>query len=241
MLKQLGAAHVLVSENVRAADVRSNVPTGVDAVLDLLGTPTLMDSLAMARVGGRVCIAGFLAGGHRLEQFDPVFQMPSGVHLSAFASAFAFSSDSYPLSAIPFHEFVRKAAAGAYRAQPARVFPFDEIAAAQRLMESNGAGGKVVVMTTAGSGPPAPRHFRLVQIGREPVRRRRDGIEQHDCTDLSPVTHAVGNHMHEHLLTRHATRCAVRKSEIDSVGQLVAVERRYVVDILPIARSDVGR
>jgi len=40
---------------------------------------------------------------------------------------------------------VSKAAAGAYRAQPARVFAFDEIAVAHRLMESNGAGGKVVV------------------------------------------------------------------------------------------------
>ena len=148
MLKQLGAAHVLAGENVRAADALSIVPTGVDAILDLLGTATLLDSLAMARVGGRVCIAGFLAGGHRLEQFDPVFQMPSGVHLSAFASAFAFSSDNYPLSAIPFHEFVSKAAAGAYRAQPARVFAFDEIAVAHRLMESNGAGGKVVVKVT---------------------------------------------------------------------------------------------
>lgn len=145
MLEQLGAAHVVVGEMVRAADVMSVAPSGVDAVLDLLGTATLMDSLAMARVGGRICIAGFLAGGHAIERFDPVFQMPSGVHLSAFASAFAFGSALYPLSAIPFQEFVRKAATEAYRSQPARVFAFDEIAAAHRLMERSGAGGKIVV------------------------------------------------------------------------------------------------
>ena len=52
---------------------------------------------------------------------------------------------SHPLSAIPFQDFVRKATNGAYRAKPARVFDFDEIAAAHLLMESNGAGGKVVV------------------------------------------------------------------------------------------------
>jgi hypothetical protein len=45
--------------------------------------------------------------------------------------------------------------------------------------------------------------------------------------------------MHEHLLARHATRSAVRKREVDLFGQLVAIKRRYVVDILPIARSDV--
>jgi len=145
MLERLGAHHVLVGENVQAADVLSVAPSGVDAVLDLLGTATLLDSMAMARVGGRVCIAGFLAGGHRIEQFDPVFQMPSGVQLSAFASALAFGSASYPLSAIPFAEFVRKAAAGIYQAKPAGVFAFDEIAAAHRLMEANGAGGKIVV------------------------------------------------------------------------------------------------
>jgi len=149
MLERLGATHVLVGETARVADVLSIAPTGVDAVLDLLGTATLLDSLAMSRTGGRVCIAGFLAGGHGLEKFDPVFQLPSGVQLSAFASALAFGSASHPLSAIPFQEFVRKAASGTYRAKPARVFDFDEIAAAHRLMDSNGAGGKVVVKVQA--------------------------------------------------------------------------------------------
>lgn len=36
---------------------------------------------------------------------------------------------------VAFQEFVRKAATAAYRSQPARVFAFDEIAAAHRLME----------------------------------------------------------------------------------------------------------
>jgi NADPH:quinone reductase-like Zn-dependent oxidoreductase len=144
MLEQLGAARVMVGE-VSAADVLSIAPPGVDAVLDLLGTATLLDSLAMARVGGRVCVAGFLAGGHAMERFDPVFQMPSGVQLSAFASAFAFGSASHPLSAIPFQEFVNKAATAVYRSAPSRVFAFEEIVEAHRLMESNLAGGKIVV------------------------------------------------------------------------------------------------
>ena len=59
----------------------------------------------MVRVGGRVCVAGSLAGGHLMEDFEPIFQLPSGVHLSAFASAIAFGSASYPLSAIPSTEF----------------------------------------------------------------------------------------------------------------------------------------
>jgi hypothetical protein len=41
--------------------------------------------------------------------------------------------------------------------------------------------------------------------------------------DLSPMTYAVGDHMHEHLLTRHAARGTVRKRKVDPVRQLVAI------------------
>jgi NADPH:quinone reductase len=40
---------------------------------------------------------------------------------------------------------VDKAAAGVYKAKPARVFQFDEIREAHEAMESNQANGKMVV------------------------------------------------------------------------------------------------
>ncbi|TWB11850.1 NADPH:quinone reductase-like Zn-dependent oxidoreductase [Nitrospirillum amazonense] len=145
MLYRLGAAHVLIGASKLAAEVRDIAPTGVDAVLDLIGTTSVLDSLAALRRGGRVCLAGFLGGGTPLDKFDPVFQMPSGVHLSTFASAFAFGTLEYPLGVIPFQDFADNVARGAYQARPARVFGFADIQAAHRLMETDAAGGKVVL------------------------------------------------------------------------------------------------
>jgi NADPH:quinone reductase-like Zn-dependent oxidoreductase len=40
---------------------------------------------------------------------------------------------------------VDRVAEGAYRAKPAKVFGFEQIQEAHRLMDSNDAGGKIVV------------------------------------------------------------------------------------------------
>jgi NADPH:quinone reductase-like Zn-dependent oxidoreductase len=114
-------------------------------VLDLVGNSTILDSLAAVRPDGRVCMAGFLGGAAPIAGFDPLLHMPSGVHLSFFASAFTYGNAEYPLSEIPFQTIADRAAAGVYRAKPARVFAFEEIQEAHRLMESNQANGKIVV------------------------------------------------------------------------------------------------
>lgn len=58
-----------------------------------------------------------------------------------------------------------------------------------------------------------------MQISSESVLGWRNGIERHDCADLSAMTNAVGNHVHEHLLARHAARGAAREREVDLLGQ----------------------
>ena len=52
---------------------------------------------------------------------------------------------AYPISAIPFGDIIAKAEAGVYQAKPARVFAFEEIADAHRVMEAGEAAGKLVV------------------------------------------------------------------------------------------------
>jgi NADPH:quinone reductase len=74
-----------------------------------------------------------------------VFQLPSGVHFSVFASALVTGTPAFPLSEIPFQAIVDRAAEGAYKAKPAKVFRFEQIQDAHRLMESNEAAGKIVV------------------------------------------------------------------------------------------------
>jgi hypothetical protein len=77
--------------------------------------------------------------------FDPVWQMKDGVHLSVFASARVYGSQTYPLSEIPFQDFVDAAAAGALGAGPVKVFAMSELADAHRAIEAASLGGKAVV------------------------------------------------------------------------------------------------
>jgi NADPH2:quinone reductase len=145
-LKELGAEEVVTETPELSRRLREHHSMGVDAVLDIVGTSTMLDSLAMLRRGGRCCVVGFLGGGEPIAKFDPVFHMPPyGVQLSSFASAFVYGTPDYPLSDIPFQAIVDRVAAGDYKAKPTQVFPFERIADAHRLMEANKANGKIVV------------------------------------------------------------------------------------------------
>ena len=145
MLETLGASEVLVESPELSRRVRELHLKGVDAVLDVIGNSTVLDSLAMARRGGRVCVVGLLDHVASIPDFNPLFQMPhAGVHFSGFVS-WSLGTPDCPLSDIPFQGIVDRIAAGSYKAKPAKVFRFEDIQAAHRLMESNEACGKIVV------------------------------------------------------------------------------------------------
>ena len=147
LLRSLGARDIVVETGTIAGQVRDLIPAGADRVLDLVGNTVLRDSLQAARARGRVCQAGFLGGLGPVTDFLPIADMPSGVQFS-FLGSFEVGTPAYPISAIPFQDIVAKAEAGAYQAKPARVFAFDEVADAHRIMEANQAGGKLVVTGT---------------------------------------------------------------------------------------------
>jgi NADPH:quinone reductase-like Zn-dependent oxidoreductase len=144
MLQTLGAKEVVLESLELSNRIRERHPQGIDAVLDIVGNTTILDSLAMLRRGGHACVVGFLGGGGPLA-LEPVFQMPSGTHLSAFGSALVTGTEEFPLLEIPFQTIADRIAEGIYKAKPARIFRFEEIQDAHRLMESNEAGGKIVV------------------------------------------------------------------------------------------------
>jgi NADPH2:quinone reductase len=143
-LEELGAQQVQLEGSDLSRQVRKLHPEGIDAVLELVGNSTILDSFAMVRRGGRVCLAGFLGGLAPIGSFNPLLQMPSGVHLSFFGS-FMFGTPEFPLSNVPLQTVIDRAATGTYKANPARVFRFEEIQEAHRVMESNQANGKLVV------------------------------------------------------------------------------------------------
>ncbi|HEY9100836.1 zinc-binding dehydrogenase [Chitinimonas sp.] len=142
-LRQLGAHQVLPAIGELAG--AEGWPGKADAVLDLIGNTTLLDSMRATRRGGRVCLAGFLGGLAPLADFDPLSQMPSGVQLSFFGS-FMFGQPGFELADVPMQQIVDLATTGQYQGRPARVFGLSDLPEAHRLMEANEAGGKLVVV-----------------------------------------------------------------------------------------------
>jgi NADPH:quinone reductase-like Zn-dependent oxidoreductase len=131
---------------IEGPDLSKRLPeTGkLDRVLDLVGNSVIVDSLSMLPRYGRACIAGWLGGLAPIKDFNPLAQMNSGVYLTFFA-AFHFGLPSFPLSDVPLQLIAEKAASGRFKAKPARVFKFEQIREAHRVMEANEAGGKMVV------------------------------------------------------------------------------------------------
>ena len=143
MLKALGAERV----ELEGPDLSKRIAEAkqIDAVLDLVGNSVILDSLAMLRRGGRACLAGWLGGLAPIADFNPLLQMASGVYLTFFGS-FVFGTPGFPLSDVPLQTIAADVAAGRLKAKPSRVFSFDQIHEAHRVMETNEAGGKMVVV-----------------------------------------------------------------------------------------------
>ena len=143
MLEKLGATRC----EIERPDLSKQIAEAkqIDAVLDLVGNSVVLDSLAMLRRGGRSCLAGWLGGLDPIPDFNPLLQMPSGVYLTFFGS-FVFGTPGFPLSDVPLKQIAEGAAAGRLDARPVRVFRFDEIREAHRVMEANEAHGKMVVV-----------------------------------------------------------------------------------------------
>jgi NADPH:quinone reductase-like Zn-dependent oxidoreductase len=138
-LRAHGVDHVVVDDGRVAAQVRAIVPDGVDAALELVGTPTLPDTLAATRVKGTVCFAGMLSNEWTVPSFYPIGYLPRGVRLSAYGG----ESDDLPAAVL--QRYLDQLAAGTATLGPVRLYPFDDIRRAHDDMEHNRTFGKLVV------------------------------------------------------------------------------------------------
>ena len=91
LLRGIGATDVLIDDGQLAGQVRS-LGIEVDCVFDLVGNSVLRDSLRIVRPGGRVCQLGFLGGLEPVTDFDPITDLPTGVQLSFYGSAFVLGT-----------------------------------------------------------------------------------------------------------------------------------------------------
>src|SRR4051794_2207286 len=140
-LREAGADHVVVDDGAIAARVRALAPGGVDVTLELIGPPTLRDSLEATRTHGVVCSAGYLSNEWIVPDFYPSGFLPNGVRLSGY---FGEASD---LPQAVLQEFLDAVAAGDAAVPIARTYTMDEIAAAHEDMEHDRVAGKLVVAT----------------------------------------------------------------------------------------------
>ena len=66
--------------------------------------------------------------------------------VSHLFGSFVFGTPGFPLSDVPLQKIADDVAKGRYKAKPSRVFKFEEIREAHRVMEANEAKGKMVVV-----------------------------------------------------------------------------------------------
>ncbi len=137
-----GVDHVLIDNGKIAPKVRAIYAQGVDRVLELVGTVTLLDSLQATAPQGVVCQSGILGNAWVLPDFQPLAQIPSTVKLTVYSSeTLTAATATNALQMI-----VDGVENGRFQANIDHVFQFSEIVAAHEYMESNQAKGKLVVV-----------------------------------------------------------------------------------------------
>jgi NADPH:quinone reductase-like Zn-dependent oxidoreductase len=140
VLRQIGADHVLVDDGNIAERVRSIVPDGVATALELIGTPTLPDTLRATRIHGVVCFTGMLSNQWTVRDFYPIEYIPRGVRLTAYGG------DASDLPAQILQGFLDDVAAGDATVPIHRTYRLDQIVEAHADMEAGHATGKLVVL-----------------------------------------------------------------------------------------------
>jgi NADPH:quinone reductase len=135
-----GADYVLIDDGQVAAQVRRILPAGADAALELVGTPTLPDTLRAVRVHGVVCFTGMLSNQWTVRDFYPIDYLPRGVRLTAYGG------DAADLPPQLLQDFLDVVAAGTAAVPVGRVYRLDEIVQAHADMEANRMSGKLVVV-----------------------------------------------------------------------------------------------
>jgi NADPH:quinone reductase len=139
-LAAIGVDHPIVDDGAIASAVRSIIPGGVDAALELVGTPTLPDTLRATRVHGVVCFTGMLSNEWTVPDFYPIEYLPRGVRLTAYGGGAA------DLPAGVLQSFLDDVAAGRLEVPIGGTYTLDEIATAHANMEAGNAVGKLVVL-----------------------------------------------------------------------------------------------
>lgn len=137
LMRGSGVDECLVDDGKIAAQITEKF----DKCLELIGVVTLQDSLNCMKEGGIVCNTGIVGNKWSLDGFNPMELIPTGVMLTVY------SGSEEDFIKTPLEEMAQQVARSEMKIQIGKVFKLDEIVEAHRLMDSNKAGGKIVVLT----------------------------------------------------------------------------------------------
>jgi NADPH:quinone reductase-like Zn-dependent oxidoreductase len=140
-LADAGVEYPLVDDGEVAAKVRALFSSGVDGAIELVGTPTLPDTLAAVRVHGTVCFTGMLSNEWIVRDFYPIGYLPTGVRLTGYGG------DAADLPAAVLQRALDDIALGKLDLGGQTVYEMDDIRKAHDDMEHNRVVGKQVVVT----------------------------------------------------------------------------------------------
>ncbi|MEU6424997.1 zinc-binding dehydrogenase [Microbispora sp. NPDC046973] len=143
-LAEIGVDHPIVDTGTVAEQVRRIVPEGVDAALELVGTPTLPDTLAATRVHGTVCFAGMLSNQWIVRDFYPIGYIPTGVRLTGYSG----TSGNLPPEVL--QDYLDGLADGRIEVPAPTVYALDDIRRAHADMEHDQVIGKIVILPILG-------------------------------------------------------------------------------------------
>jgi NADPH:quinone reductase-like Zn-dependent oxidoreductase len=141
MLLKNGADEVYIDGGEISSVVREKYPDGVNKVLELVGTTTLLDSLQCAAMGGSVCMTGMVGNAWEFERFSPMGSIPTAVNLTTY------SGGAEDFISTPLQQVVYAVEQGTFNPPIGKTFTMNEIVEAHRALEDYSAGGKIVVTT----------------------------------------------------------------------------------------------
>ena len=135
-----GADEVIIDTGEISEELRELHPKGVNKVLELIGTRTLLDSLKCISAKGVVCMTGILGNEWTMKEFTPMGDIPSMGKLTAYMG------DAENLDKDSLQEFIDAVARAEVKLNIDRILSLEEVAEGHRMMEESRAKGKLVVV-----------------------------------------------------------------------------------------------
>lgn len=143
-LKSSGADYVVIDNGEVHASVKSIVSEGIDNAIEIVGAATLLDTAKCIKHWGEVVVVGLLGGPPILKSFNLMMDLPNTVKLSFFNSQL-LGTEVLPLRKSPLNMIAEQVATGSIPSTLAKVYYFEDIQEAHKVLDSGKAGGKIVV------------------------------------------------------------------------------------------------